>query len=129
MSESLTRNTADQFAILGSTLCLVHCIILPGALVLFPSLFALGLTDEHYHAALLKLVVPLSLLALFMGYRRHRKFAVPLWGLAGLSILALPVVAGHDVLGESLERIFTIVGSVGIVVAHIRNQSLCRASE
>ncbi|HCK11182.1 MAG: hypothetical protein CME21_22760 [Gemmatimonadetes bacterium] len=99
-----------------------------GPLVLFPSLFALGLEDEHFHITLFKLVLPLSLLTLILGYRRHRRPSVPLWGLLGRVVLGLPVIAGQELLGESLARAFPVVGGITMISAHIRNQSLCRMS-
>jgi hypothetical protein len=49
-------------------------------------------------------------------------------GLAGVSILIVSALLGHEILGEVSERVSTVAGSVIIAFAHMKNFSLCRQS-
>ena len=52
----------DKAAIGLSLLCVVHCLVTPIAIVMFPALGATFLEDESFHYALLFVVLPISLL-------------------------------------------------------------------
>jgi len=117
---------ADKAAIGLSLLCLVHCLALPLAVVLVPSLVALGLDDERFHIWLVIVVIPLSTFALTLGCARHRRSGVILVGLLGLSILSVTPLLGHEQLGESRERLLTLIGAALIAASHCKNFLLCR---
>jgi len=120
---SRTLSSLDQAAIALSGLCAIHCAVTPIAVILFPMLSACLGSDEVFHALLLTLVVPSSVLALMLGCRRHRDAWVLGLGLAGLSFLVLAVALGHV---EYWERPMTLGATALIVVAHVRNYRLCR---
>ncbi len=115
----------DTTAIVVSIVCAIHCALLPLALVALPVLVATPLGDELFHQAMLIGVLPLSLVALAMGCRRHKNRNVVLWGWAGLAVLTFTALFGHDVLGESGEKIATIIGAAIIACGHIQNHRLC----
>ena len=54
----------DRVAIGLSGLCAIHCVATPAAVILFPVLSACLGSDERFHALLLVLVVPSSVVAL-----------------------------------------------------------------
>lgn len=118
--------TLDKFAVSASALCAVHCLSLPLLLGVFPALGATFFGQEAFHVLLLWFVIPLSVVSLSMGCRKHKSWAVAILGLAGLAILCLAAFFGHDVLGEAGERIATLLGATIIAVAHLRNYTLCR---
>jgi len=107
-------------------LCAIHCLSLPLLLGFFPALGATIFGQEAFHVWLLWLVIPLSIVALTMGCRTHKDGLVILLGLTGLAVLIAAAVAGHDLLGETGERIATLVGATAIAVGHLRNYALCR---
>lgn len=117
---------ADKASIGLSFLCLLHCLALPLLVVLVPSFVALGLEDERFHIWLVVVVIPLSAFALTLGCTRHRHVGVLLTGAVGLLFLCMAPLLGHDVLGESGERLTTLVGSVLIAASHFKNALLCR---
>ena len=51
----------DHAAIALSGLCLVHCLLLPFAIVTLP--LVLQFNESHFHAQMLIIVVPVSLFA------------------------------------------------------------------
>ena len=116
----------DKFAVTTSAFCAIHCLCLPVILALFPALGATFFGEESFHVLLLWLVIPLSLVALSMGCRKHNSTVVALLGLGGLSVLAATAMLGHSVLGETGERIITLLGATAIAAAHLKNYALCR---
>ncbi|MDG2140359.1 MAG: MerC domain-containing protein [Gammaproteobacteria bacterium] len=116
----------DKAAIGLSLLCVVHCLLTPIAIVMFPALGAAFLEDERFHYALLFLVLPTSLVSLGLGCRKHGHLEILAIGFSGLLVLLLTVILGDELLGESGEKISTIVGALIIAVAHIRNFRACQ---
>jgi hypothetical protein len=116
----------DRVAIGLSLVCAVHCLLLPVALVILPTLAASTFSGERFHQWVLMAVLPTSLLALTMGCRRHRNMSVMAMGLPGLAILTLAAILGHDWLSESGEKIASLLGASLIALGHFRNHALCR---
>jgi hypothetical protein len=116
----------DKVAIGLSTVCTVHCLLLPIILVMLPALSTNIFGDEVFHQWLLIAVIPTSLIALTMGCRQHKNLSVMIFGLLGLAILIPSAFLGHDLLGEAGEKIASVLGAAFIALGHIRNSSLCK---
>lgn len=129
MSSTTSRGRLDQISIGLSLLCAVHCLVLPVLAGLLPVLTAWSGGDVHFHAVMLILVVPLSGLALGRGWLHHRDIAVLLLGVAGVMIMALAALTGHEFLNESGERLASLFGSILLAAGHLRNYRRCRASD
>ena len=108
-----------------SLFCALHCLLLPIALTLLPAIAATGFGSEAFHQWMLIAVLPTSAFALRMGCKQHRDFSVLYYGIPGLVVITATVIWGHDLLGESGERISTLIGAALIAYGHIRNHSLC----
>jgi len=119
----------DKFAISTSAICAIHCLFLPLFLGVFPALSATMFGEESFHQLLLWFVIPLSIISLSLGCKKHKSWFVGLLGLFGLAVLILAATLGHDGLGESGERIATLVGASAIAIAHFRNYFLCRKTD
>jgi len=117
---------ADKAAIGLSTLCALHCLALPIAIALLPSLAAYGLADERFHTWIILGVIPLSVCALTMGCKQHRQTNVLYIGFLGLLLLCLTPLLGHELLGETGEKFLTLAATALIVSSHIKNFRLCR---
>ena len=115
----------DKVAISLSLLCAVHCVALPVALVMLPALAATALGDESFHRWMLVAALPTSLIALTMGCRRHRDMSVMAIALPGLGVLTFTAFFGHDLLGETGEKIASVLGASLIALSHLRNHALC----
>ncbi|MCU4677002.1 MerC domain-containing protein [Catenovulum sp. 2E275] len=116
---------SDKLAIFLSSVCLIHCLLLPFVLIVVPSLGTLLSVDhETFHLLLLYFVVPLGLVALTLGYQHHKNGKVLTIGLAGLLMLTLIAVFGHDFLGETLELALTVMTTILIAYAHYQNYKL-----
>ena len=124
MKNALNINL-DKVAIGFSAICALHCILLPVALIFLPALSSTFLGSEDFHKALLYFVVPSSAIALFLGCKMHGKNHVYVYGAVGIGALLIASFFGHDLFGESGEKLLTLLGAGIISLGHIKNQKLC----
>ncbi|NEU82772.1 MerC domain-containing protein [Nostoc sp. UIC 10630] len=115
----------DKLAIALSGLCVIHCLLTPVVLVLFPMLMAASNVNESLHWLLLTIILPTSLLALFLGHLRYKDKLTLTLGLAGLSQLVVTSLLGFNLLGEMSEELMTMIGSAALIFGHIRNRQAC----
>ncbi len=114
----------DHAAIALSGLCLVHCLLLPVIIALLPLLNQVSAT--HFHAQMLLVVMPVSLFAFGLGFRRHRNHAIIAWGTAGIALLAFGGTVAHANYGAVADTMLTIAGSIVLATAHYFNNRLTR---
>ncbi len=119
----------DKAAIGLSLVCVVHCLVTPVAIALLPVLGTTFLDDERFHYGILFLVLPFSLIALGMGYRKHHRAGIVLTGLFGLCVLFLILILGEEVIGELGEKVTTVIGTLILAFAHVRNYLHCKNHE
>lgn len=110
----------DATAAALSSLCLLHCLLLPLGLGLAPAL--LGLSGAHgpawLHWALLALAAPVSIFALKRGHDVHGD-GLP-WKLAALGFGLMAAGALAHEIGPA-EQLLTVVGGLVVAAAHWRN--------
>jgi hypothetical protein len=128
-SSAKPRGLLDIAAIGLSGLCLLHCLALPIIVAGLP--FLAGLGDEHFHAEMLWIVLPLSTLALALGYRRHRSLLVWQTGIPGMLLLVIGGTIAHSMYGVVADRALTLLGALVLATAHYMNSRLasCAATE
>lgn len=117
-------DTLDKAAVALSGLCLLHCLLMPLAFVALP--FLEQFNARHFHAEILLVVLPVSLIALSIGFRRHQDKRVVVMGIVGLSLLIIGATFAHNYYGVFADRLFTITGSVILALAHYRNSRYSR---
>ena len=71
-----TQLFTDKFAMTLSTVCLVHCLFAPSLIVLSYSAISMSVESELIHKVILLLTIPVSLLALSLGYKNHKSIAL-----------------------------------------------------
>nr|WP_301004003.1 MerC domain-containing protein [Arsukibacterium sp.] len=111
----------DKVGITVTSLCAIHCIMLP---VLLPVLPLLGLTVNHNHAferAMLLFTMVLGFVALFIGFHRYHRKLYPFYSL----FLGGFIYWQRDVWGHEYEHAVLIVGASLVVLAHVMNMRLC----
>jgi hypothetical protein len=109
----------DGLAVALSALCLLHCLALPLVVVGVP--FLAQFSEGHLHAQVLVIVLPLSAIALSLGFRRHRSTRIVLGGALGMLLLIVGATVAHSELGIVADRLFTISGSLVLATAHFFN--------
>jgi len=116
---SKSTNWLDGAAVGLSALCLIHCLALPLVVAGLP--FLAQFSEGHLHAQMLVVVLPLSFIALGLGYRHHRNLKIVAAGAVGMLILTIGATVAHDTLGLAADRLFTIVGALVLATAHFYN--------
>jgi MerC mercury resistance protein len=124
---SLSRINWDIVGIGASTLCAIHCVLLPIILAFSPTLVHFIPGGEAVHRALAYLLAAVGLIAFWTGYKIHRQKLILL--LLSIGILGVTVGAYADSLLPShrWEVLITLVGSSFLLVAHWLNRTLCRS--
>jgi hypothetical protein len=117
---------ADRLGIVASALCFLHCILTPVAL----SLSAVGAhylpSDEIGHRVIAVLVSATGGLAMFTGYRRHRRARVILLMLGGLLLIFAGAYWGDRLQSHAAEIAVTMTGSLLMIGAHLLNHTFCK---
>ncbi len=74
---------ADRFGVIASTLCAIHCAVTPFLLILMPT-FGKIWSHPASHWGMALIVVPIAVLMLRSGYRRHRRRWIVALGVFGV---------------------------------------------
>lgn len=113
----------DRIGITATSLCALHCILLP---VLLPALPLLGLSflaDHAWEHVFLIITAVLGTVALFSGFKKYHRRLYPFYLLfLGVGIYWIK----HD-FSEAIQPYFIIIGASLIVAAHIINLKLCNS--
>ncbi|MBY6064303.1 MerC domain-containing protein [Pseudidiomarina sediminum] len=119
----MTQRSLDKTGIWVTTLCALHCLLLP---VILPMLSLIGLSfigEELLERVILSVSILVGFVALMMGMRKHFRFYPFLMLFAG------GVIYWHkDSLGEIGEPVIILLGASLIVAAHWVNLKLTRAA-
>ena len=118
-----THSRTDLAGIILSMACLVHCVVLTIAVLLGSVGGALSLSSDFVHQLMLLVVVPVSGLALYGGWVRHRRRDVMLLGALGIGLLAFAAFFAHDHLGHATDTGITVVGSAMLALSHWKNRA------
>lgn len=116
----------DGAAVALSALCLIHCLALPLIVAGLP--FLAQFAEGHLHAQMLVIVLPLSFVALGLGYRHHESRRIVAGGMLGMLMLAIGATVAHEQLGLAADRAFTITGALILATAHYFNSVRSRHS-
>ncbi|MFT3968154.1 MAG: MerC domain-containing protein [Sphingobium sp.] len=100
-----------------SSVCLVHCLALPALLAFVPALAVWLPGDRWVHPLLILLAVPVTGIALWRGYVRHRRPLAAVLGAIGLLAIILALATGS----RACEAAITVLGGLLIASAHILN--------
>lgn len=122
----LTSDWLDGAAVTLSALCLVHCLALPLLVAGLP--FLSQFAHTHLHVQALIIVLPLSVIALAIGYRRHSSMRIITAGVLGMSLLVFGATIAHSQLGLAADRTFTISGALILAAAHFFNSYSSRVA-
>ena len=121
----LEKGWGDRAAICFSSLCILHCLLLPVLLVAYPIGIVVTLSDEIFHQIMVSVALPLSLVSLYVGYGHHKRNQLIVLGGIGIVMLVLPLTTSHESISESGETWLTVAGAVILCLAHVVNFRLC----
>ena len=117
--------TSDKLAISLSAACVIHCLFAPTLIIFAYSFLSFSVESELIHYIILMLALPISGLALVLGYRNHKVLSFLMIGITGLSLMLLAVLL---VEGTS-EKVLTVIGSCTVAYAHYKNHRVCKELE
>jgi hypothetical protein len=124
---SFPRVTWDAIGIGASTLCAVHCLLLPFMLAFAPALAHFLPGDEAVHRTLACSLAAVGLVAFRAGYKVHRKKIVLVLLTAGIAGVTAGAYAGQRLPSHRWEVGITLLGGAFLVSAHALNRTLCRS--
>ena len=103
-----------------SGLCILHCLLVPLLLAMGgASVLGAWIGSEWVHYLLIAPICLLLIWSLPLSWIKHRNLH-PLWiGGSGFSLLLLSLF-----VPESAETLLAIVGSLGLITAHLLNRHL-----
>lgn len=121
----------DRFAIMLSGICAIHCILLPIAVSAMP-LFIASIDHDHhlhdfvFHQAILLFILPVSIIALFTGYRSHRQVLPIVIASIGLLLLVTVALFAEKMIHDGImhhdgETYLTVIGGVTHAIGHVLN--------
>lgn len=116
--------TLDRIAATLSGLCLLHCLALPLLIAGLPVLSELS--GGHFHAQMLTVAIPVSVIALGLGFRRHENSYVIAIGVLGMLLLVVGGTVAHSRYGLAADRSLSVAGALILAVAHYFNSRLSR---
>ena len=116
---SKSTNWLDGAAVGLSALCLIHCLALPLVVAGLP--FLAQFAEGHLHKQMLVIVLPLSIVALGLGFRHHRNARIVVAGVVGMTLLTIGATVAHEQWGLAADRTFTITGALVLAAAHFYN--------
>lgn len=115
------QEITDKASIGLSFVCVIHCLILPILIILSPSLAIIPSDNETFHLVILIAVIPISLIALITGFKKHKQKSILISGLVGMTILVLAVILEDVIESEYAEVILTTIGAMIMMIAHLKN--------
>ena len=123
------RTLADGVGLVSTSLCALHCLLVPILLVAGTTLPISFFTDESFHAMMLGISLPAGAIAFGIGCWHHKDRWVLILGAVGLAGLAIAAFLLHDITGPTGEVIVTVASAALLITAHIRNYRICRRIE
>lgn len=117
----------DKAAVTLSGLCLLHCLAMPFLIVAMPMLAELF--GDHLHAQVLIVAIPVSAVALTIGFRRHANRRILVFGVLGMLLLVIGGTVAHHYYGPVADRTFTIAGALILAVTHYVNSRRMRHAQ
>tara|TARA_B100001564_G_C20219020_1_gene480807 strand:+ start:77 stop:472 length:396 start_codon:yes stop_codon:yes gene_type:complete len=121
----------DNLGITISSVCAIHCVLLPGIFIIAPYSF---LASHEFHEALIYFILPCAAIAFVLGCRKHGDLKVAVMGTLGVILLASSLLF-HEIFHaeehseELITVLITIAGSIMLILSHLRNRKLCLKEE
>ncbi len=121
MKKTHSHNKADYIGILGSVLCIIHCILLPAVT------FGVSLGHAHTHNSGLfsldLLFILINAVAVYYATKTHASAGLKMLLWSGLGIFAI------SILLESFSHVFIWLGFLGsgmLITGHFYNLFVCQ---
>jgi hypothetical protein len=115
----------DRLGIWVSSLCALHCLLLPILIPLIPLVGASFFAQDWFERGILSFSMIIGFWGLFSGFYRYHRQLYPLYSL----LLGGIIYWNKDMFGEVYEPFTIAAGAMLIVGAHIINLKLCKSCQ
>ena len=119
LKSNIFKKFWDKMGICASTICLVHCLLTPIILLLYPASDLLFIESEIVHQVLGIIVISSALFAVYPHCHRHGHKDILAYAFLGAGFILIGIFA-HD-FPEYIGHGFTILGSISLITAHLKN--------
>ncbi len=123
MSVNSSNNFLDRMGIWASSLCALHCLLLPIMIPLIPYIGASFVAQDWFERSILTISMVIGFWALLSGFYRYHRQIYPIYSL----VLGGLIYWNKDMFGEAYEPFTIAVGALLIIAAHIINFKLCKS--
>ncbi len=113
----------DLVGVLASTLCMIHCLLLPLIFALLPVFARPLMENDLMHVSLAGFVLAFCLLAYIPGYLRHRDNRLIWIAVLGLMLVFFATFVARA-WGEIVEAAIITAGNTIIIFGHLLNRRL-----
>ena len=113
----------DHAGIIGSLVCIAHCVATPFLAAALP---ILAVTEKETHVGLTVALMLIGIMAFLPGYRYHSKPHMALVAIIGFAMLVLAVFIPEAFASAALETGLTVAGGLFLTTAHLSNAYYCR---
>jgi len=123
MQLSTEKSFLDKLGIWASSLCALHCLLLPILITFITFVGATFFAQSWFERGILSLSMIIGFWAILSGFYRYHRQLYPLYSL----VLGGLIYWNKDMFGAAYEPITITVGAILIVGAHIVNLKLCQS--
>jgi len=121
---SKTQNMIfDRLGIWMSSICALHCLLLPVLLPLAPLVASSVFAEVWFERMILTFSILVGFAALFVGFHKYHRQLYPLYSLA----LGGLIYWNKDIFGHQYEPFTIAIGAFLIIAAHVTNMRLCNS--
>lgn len=120
-----SKSLLDRLGIWASSLCALHCLLLPILIPVLPYVSASFFADDWFEKTILSLSMIIGFWALLSGFYRYHRQLYPLYSL----LLGGLIYWNKDMFGEAYEPFTIALGAILIVAAHVVNIRLCKSCD
>ncbi|EZH76056.1 hypothetical protein ATO12_04500 [Aquimarina atlantica] len=108
----------DFIGFSASFLCMLHCILLPVCITLFPLMGLAFLTDEFYEFFLIGTSMMIAMFAMYNGYKKYHGKSLPTF-----LVITTLILFGIGLLIENhlIEKALHFLGTSSLIIAHYYN--------
>lgn len=121
--EKTTNVVFDRIGIWVSSLCALHCLLLPLLLPIAPLVASSIFAEVWFERMILTFSILVGFAALFIGFHKYHRQLYPLYSLA----LGGLIYWNKDIFGHEYEPFTIAVGAFLIIAAHFTNMRLCNS--
>lgn len=117
----------DNIGVTISSLCLIHCILLPILILFFPIISLYYLMNEIYEWVFLCLSIIVGFFSLCLGHKKHKSSLALKTLIFGFTFLVISKIFHNS--DNTLHSVLVLFGGSLIIFSHILNKKLCDSCE